>query len=76
MSRKFELVERQPWMEKSSIIEDIKNLSSTATIRKTLHQLGYPSVKSAKRSLKRLGKKFNIDVCVEEKDGMVYVFNH
>ena len=73
---KFEVVERQPWMEKSIIIEDIKKLSSTQTIQKTLHQLGYPNLMSAKRSLKRLGKKFNMDIRVEEKEGMVYVFNH
>ena len=73
---KFEVVERQPWMEKSCLIEDIKKLSSTQTIQKTLYQLGYANLKSAKRSLKRLGKKFNMDVRVEEKEGMVYVFNH
>jgi len=73
---KFEVVERQPWMEKSSLIEDIKGLSSTQTIQKTLYQLGYPNLKSAKRSLRRLGKKFNMDVRVEEKEGKVYVFNH
>lgn len=73
---KFEVVERQPWMEKSLIIEDIKNLSSTQTIQKTLYQLGYPNLKSARRSLKRLGKKYNMDVRVEEKEGKVYVFNH
>ncbi len=76
VKRKFEVVERQPWMEKSSLIEDIKTLSSTQTIQKTLCQLGYPNLKSAKRSLKRLGKKFNMDVRVEEKEGFVYVFNH
>ncbi len=73
---KFEVVERQPWMEKSLIIEDIKKLSSTQTIQKTLYQLGYPNLMSAKRSLKRLGKKFNMDIRVEEKEGKVYVFNH
>lgn len=73
---KFEIAQREPWMEKVSIIDDIRNLSSTQTIQKTLSQLGYPDLKSAKRSLKRLGRKFNIDVCVEEKDGKVYVFNH
>ncbi len=73
---RFELAEREPWMEKVSIIEDIKKLSSTQTVQKTLSQLGYPSLESAKRSLKRLGRKFNMDIRVEEKDGSVYVFNH
>ena len=73
---RFEVVERQPWMEKSLLIEDVRKLSSTETIRKTLYQLGYPNLVSAKRSIKRLGKKFNMDVRVEEKEGMVYVFNH
>lgn len=73
---KFEVVEREPWMEKGSLVKDIKSLSSTQTIQKTLSQLGYPDIKSARRSLKRLGRKFNMDVCVEEKDGKVYVFNH
>ena len=73
---KFEVVERQPWMEKSSLIEDIKKLSSTQTIQKTLYQLGYSNLKSARRSLRRLGRKFNMDVRVEEKEGKVYVFNH
>ncbi len=73
---KFELAQREPWMEKVSLIDDIKSLSSTQTIQKTLSQLGYPDLKSAKRSIRRLGRKFNMDVCVEEKDGKVYVFNH
>lgn len=73
---KFELAEKEPWMEKASIIDDIRKLSSTQTVQKTLSQLGYPNLQSAKRSLRRLGRKFNMDIRVEEKEGKVYVFNH
>jgi hypothetical protein len=73
---KFELATKEPWMEKSFLIDDIKKLSSTGTVKKTLCQLGYPNIESAKRSLKRLGKKFGMDIRVEEKEGNVYVFNH
>ena len=76
MASRFQVAEIEPWMEKSLIIEDIKKLSSTGTIKKTLHQLGYPSLESAKRSLKRLGKKYGMDIRVEENEGHVYVFNH
>ena len=75
MKARFEVADREPWMEKSALIEDIKRLSSTQTIKKTLCQLGYANMKSAKNSLRRLGRKFNMDLRVEEKAGSIYVFN-
>ena len=75
MKVKFEVADREPWMEKEALIEDIKKLSSTQTIKKTLCQLGYSNLSSAKNSLRRLGKKFNMDLRVEEKAGSIYVFN-
>lgn len=76
MMRKFELTGIEPWMEKESIIDEIRKLSSTQTVHKTLDQLGYPNIKKAKEALKRLGKKYDMDIRAEEKEGMVYIFNH
>ena len=75
MKARFEVADREPWMEKSALIEDVKKLSSTQTIKKTLCQLGYSNLNSAKSSLRRLGRKFNMDLRVEEKAGSIYVFN-
>ena len=75
MKARFEVADREPWMEKEALIEDVKKLTSTQTIKKTLSQLGYSNLNSAKNSLRRLGKKFNMDLRVEEKAGSIYVFN-
>ena len=80
----FEVVDKEDWMEFRmqralsplilGLIDQLKKLSSTETIKTTLQKLGYKNKESAQNCLRAIGKKFNMRVKVVEKDNDVYVF--
>ena len=80
----FEVVNKEDWMEFRmqrvlspfilALMDQLKKLSSTQTIKTTLQKLGYKNKESAQNSLRSVGKKFDMKVKLVEKDRDIYVF--